>query len=268
LASFDGEEKLGQPMVHFSLIKDWGVLDLFALVGFRERDFAGESGRLRPLIPIAAEASYQSDQEWQHIDFAARWSNSIDDWEVGVSVFSGTSREPEFRPQYNIDTQQFELQAYYGLINQLGIDVQYIYEDWLWKLEAISRHSNTMQDQNALVGGFEYSVIGIADTAIDLGLVLEYGYDDREQGAPIQNDLSFATRWAFNDAESSEILIGINTDLDYSGSQSAFIEGSTRIGESTVVTLDAWFFRADEPDDISYGFRRDDFIQLDVSYYF
>ena len=28
--SFDGEDKLGQPMVNFSWSKDWGTLDLYA----------------------------------------------------------------------------------------------------------------------------------------------------------------------------------------------------------------------------------------------
>jgi hypothetical protein len=35
----DGEDKLGQPMVNLSLIRDWGVVDLFVLPGFRERTF-------------------------------------------------------------------------------------------------------------------------------------------------------------------------------------------------------------------------------------
>ena len=36
---FDGEEKLGQPMIKVSLEKQWGLLDFYALLGFRERNF-------------------------------------------------------------------------------------------------------------------------------------------------------------------------------------------------------------------------------------
>ena len=43
----DGEDKLGQPMLNLSLIRDWGTVDLFVLPGFRERTFAGRVGRLR-----------------------------------------------------------------------------------------------------------------------------------------------------------------------------------------------------------------------------
>ena len=45
--SFDGEDKLGQPMVKISFERDWGLLDIYALIGFRERTFAGQNGRLR-----------------------------------------------------------------------------------------------------------------------------------------------------------------------------------------------------------------------------
>ena len=33
----DAEDKLGQPMVNFALIRDWGTLNAFVLPGFRER---------------------------------------------------------------------------------------------------------------------------------------------------------------------------------------------------------------------------------------
>lgn len=266
LASFDGEEKLGQPMVHFSTVQDWGVLDAFALPYFRERDFAGSEGRLRPQLPVKGQTQWESGAEETHLDYALRWSNSFDDWDVGVSWFSGTNREAEFF--VNVDEQGVSLTPFYGLIDQIGLDVQYIYESWLWKLEAINRSSDTVTEKTAVVGGFEYTLVGFNDTAIDLGLVMEYAYDDSDEQAARQNDVSLATRWAFNDAESSEVLIGFSQDLDYSDSQSLFIEGSTRIGESTVVTVDAWLFHADEFQDLGYQIRNDDFIQLDVSYYF
>ena len=40
----DGEDKLGQPMINLSLVRDWGTVDLFVLPGFRERTFRGVSG--------------------------------------------------------------------------------------------------------------------------------------------------------------------------------------------------------------------------------
>ncbi len=41
----DNEDKLGQPMINLSLVKDWGIVDFFVLPYFRERTFAGAEGR-------------------------------------------------------------------------------------------------------------------------------------------------------------------------------------------------------------------------------
>jgi hypothetical protein len=43
----DGEQKLGQPMFKLSLERQWGIVDLYLLPGFRQRTFPGEEGRLR-----------------------------------------------------------------------------------------------------------------------------------------------------------------------------------------------------------------------------
>ena len=95
--SLDGEEKLGQPMIDLSLIRDWGVVDLFVLPWFRERTFPSEDGRPRFAIPIDThDPIYESSAEQHHVDFAARWSNSIGEWDIGLSYFYGTSREPRF----------------------------------------------------------------------------------------------------------------------------------------------------------------------------
>ncbi|WP_111976780.1 hypothetical protein [Algibacillus agarilyticus] len=268
LASFDGEEKLGQPMVHFSTVRDWGIVDALILPGFRERRFSGEAGRIRSGLPTLASAAYESADKKDHVDFAFRWSNTLGDWDLGLTAFNGTAREAEFIPVVK-SPDDIRLQPFYGQITQFGLDAQYIYDSWLFKLEAISRSSKTMQDTQAVVGGFEYSQVGLLDSAIDLGWVVEYAYDHRDAVfAARQNDISFATRWALNDAESTEFLVGFSQDLDYSNSRSAFVEGSTRLGDRMTLTIDAWFFTANDPAELSYNIRQDDFIQVDVSYFF
>lgn len=272
--SFDGEEKLGQPMVHLSLIRDWGVLDTFILPGFRERQFPSLDGRLGASIEIAEDAQYESGQEQSHVDLAARWSNSVGDWDLGLSWFNGTSREALLSPVPTLNSGGIPtgvmLQAYYPLINQFGLDAQYTYDAWLIKLEAINRSGDKIEDYNAMVGGFEYSFYGIMESDTDIGIVVEYAYDERERQATVaqQNDLSLAARIALNDEDSTEFLTGIAQDTQYTDTRSFFIEGSTRVGESTKVSLDAWFFTTKDPKDLAYGIRNDDFVQLNVEYYF
>jgi hypothetical protein len=265
----DGEDKLGQPMVRFSTEQDWGVLDFFILPGFRERTFAGEEGRPRPQLPPglkfnADAATYESSDGSHHIDYAIRWLTFFDEWELGLSHFSGTGREPE---TFNVNSAGV-LAPHYTLINQTGLDLQALIEEWTWKLEMISRE-NSSERFLALTGGFEYTVVGIGDSQTDLGIVIEYLFDDRDKLAtsPFQNDLTTAFRIVLNDAQSSEVLIGFVTDLD-DEDVSSFIEASRRLGDSFKIEVEARSFNGSNPDRPLYGFRQDDFVQADLAWYF
>ena len=259
----DNEDKLGQPMVNFSLVRDWGIVDFFVMPYFRERTFAGPEGR--PGIPIVNtdEALYESSDEEEHIDLAVRWAHSIGDYEVALSLFDGTSREPILVP-VALD----ELVPYYQQITQLGFELQGNVEDMLWKLEMI-HNDNAIEDYWALQGGFEYSMYGIMESNADLGFLVEYGWDERgeEGGANFQNDLFFGTRLAMNDVDSTELLAGLSYDLDFE-STSFLVEASKRFGENIKASLDIRLFSADEPEDPIYLFRDDDHIQFTVQYYY
>ena len=67
-----------------------------------------------------------------------------------------------------------------------------------------------------MTGGFEYTLVGIADTQWDLGLISEYLFDDRKDFAltPFENDVAGALRLAVNDAQSTELLFGWVQDID------------------------------------------------------
>jgi hypothetical protein len=92
----DGEEKLGQPMLHLKRYQDWGVIDLLVLPGFRERTFQEKQGRLRPPLVVDTEqAEYESSDHERHVDYALRFSQTWGDLDLGVSWFKGTSRDPQ-----------------------------------------------------------------------------------------------------------------------------------------------------------------------------
>lgn len=264
----DGEDKLGQPMIHLSLARRWGILDLFALPGFRERSFAGADGRLRSgLVVDSSQASYESAAGDNHLDLAARWSRTLGDYDIGLHWFRGTNREPLLLPGTD-GNGNLVLTPYYEQINQLGMDLQATLDDWLWKLELRWRDGQ-QESFWALQGGFEYTLYGIADSDTDLGLLLEYGWDERgtRSTSLAQNDLFFGTRFALNDAESSELLAGISYDLDYH-SHSLQIEASRRIGNAWKASLDLRLFSGDEANDPLSAIRRDDHLQLTLERYF
>jgi len=266
--SFDGEEKLGQPMIKLSFEKDWGNLDLFVLPYFRERIFAGAEGRLRPeLIVDDSLTQYESSDEENNIDIALRFFKTIEDWDIGLSYFDGTSRNPNLIPTFNTSSE-LVLVPFYAQIQQIGLDVTGTVEDWIWKAEIIGRKSNN-DTYTALTAGYEYTFYGIYETATDLGIVNEYLFDDRGDNAatPFQNDIMLGLRFSLNNEQSTEALIGFIIDAD-NQSQIFSIEASQRIGDDIKIELEARLFSNIDQNDITYNYRNDDHIKVGLSYFY
>ncbi|HEY9201734.1 MAG TPA: hypothetical protein VIQ81_09065 [Gammaproteobacteria bacterium] len=274
--NIDGEDKFGQPMIKASMERDWGILDVFVLPGFRERSFQGIEGRPRPLLVVDTnQAAYESSDKQRHIDYALRWFNYLGDIEMGLSYFNGTSREPLLIPGSN--NSGTVLTPYYPQMQQAGLDAQLTTAEWLWKLELIARDwqalDNNAQliDQRfvALTGGFEYTFVGIAQSAADLGLVAEYLYDDRDEEATsfFQNDVLLGLRLAMNDTKSSEALIGVIHDLDNQEFMLS-LEASRRFAHRWTASLEVRSFNRVDNNSPLAAIARDDFIQLDITRYF
>lgn len=264
--SFDGEDKLGQPMVQFSWITNkWGTFNFFYLPYHRKRTFAGREGRLRFATVIDKDdLGYESGaQEWRQ-DFAFRWQYYVGAFDIGVSHFYGNGREPLF-----IFTPSGNINAFYPVIHQTGIDVQITHEAFLWKLESIYRNADA-QDFIALVAGVEYTFSNIDGNGLDIGLLGEYLYDERDELAltALQNDVFFGSRIAFNDVQDTSILIGGIKDLEASSTIFS-IEASRRFGTTWTVDLEARIFNDIEGSElILSNFRNDSFLKLSISRFF
>ena len=233
--SFDGEDKLGQPMINLSLERDWGVLDLYALIGSRERTYAGNNGRLRmPFIVDTHNPIYESSEEENKIDFAIRWNHYYDDLELAISHFSGNTREPLLIPAQ--DGNSIKLLPKYDLIDQTGLEALYIIEGWALKLETITR-SGQGDRFTALTTGFEYTQTGVFETVLDLGWIIELNHDDREEHSPH----AIGTRFSFNDIDDSQLLLGVLWN-ESTGETNVFIEGSKRIGARSKLSIEGFVF--------------------------
>jgi len=266
--SINFEEKLGQPMVNLSIPGAWGVLDLFVLPYFRERTFPGRKGRLRfPLVIDTDKAQYESPDKERHVDFAVRYSKSIGDWDIGLSHFSGTGREPTILMELNARGRPVVI-PYYELINQTGLDLQLVAGEWVWKLEAIYR-SGQGESFYSATGGFEYTFVNALETGLDLGIVGEWIYDDRGENAVVifDNDGVLGLRLSLNDAASTEFLAGLIQDAS-SSSRALRVEASRRLGASFKASIEAWAFFDAPKDDILYSLRNDDFVKLELAYYY
>ncbi len=262
----DQEDKLGQPLVNFNLQRDYGRFEFFVLPYFRERTFAGTDGRLRPPLPVdTGTALYESSDEENHVDYAIRYNHFFGDVDIAVYAFDGTSREPLIVPA--ADGQS--ILPYYEQMTQAGLELQYTNDAWLWKLEAVSRDAAS-DSFFATVGGFEYTFYGVRESAVDIGLLIEYLYDGRNASAPItafDNDIFVGTRLAMNDAEDTSILAGFAIDND---TQELFlnVEAERRFGANMVAELRLRAFANADADDSLYAIEQDDYVQLRLSWFY
>ncbi len=266
--NLDTEDKLGQPMINLALINDWGTIDFFVMPYFRERYFPGTSSRLRTIPHIdQGRSQFESSAKEKHIDLAARYSHYIGDWDIGISHFYGTSRDPRLILSSNNNGNTFFI-PFYDIINQTSIDIQATKGNMLWKLEALHR-SGQVETYNAMVGGFEYTFVGVMESNIDLGLLTEYHYDDRGESASsiFEDDIAMGTRLSLNDIQSTEALVGLVWDRN-TGGKFINIEASRRIGESWLLEMQGRYFTNQKRSDPSYAFTKDDYIELFLTYNF
>lgn len=264
LETFDGEQKLGQLMAHYSYISKIGTFDFFVMSFFRKRQFPGIDGRLRTPERITDNLlTFESDMEEARPEVAFRWSHYFGPVDVGVSHFYGTGREPII-----IFNNDGSFDGIYPIINQTGLDIQATTGPVLWKFESIIRRSE-VQDMKALDVGIEYTFGNIGGSGIDLGILGEYLYDDRGDIAlnSLQSDVFVGGRLAFNDTQSTEFLFGTIMDVERS-TRLISLEGSRRLGQSFKTNLEMRLFQNVSQDEFLYIFREDSFLKFDLGWYF
>ncbi len=268
------ELKLGQPTAHLTWSGNWGMAEIFGLPYHRPRTFPGHSGRLRlPLVVDNEQVSYESAAEQWHLDLAARYSHIFGPFDIGISAFDGTSREPFLLPSTDFRGAP-ALAPHYEQIRQFGLDTQLTAGSWLFKLEAIQRldardRLGRKVDYTASVFGGEYTFYSILGSNVDISLLGEWNYDGRGQNATnvFQKDLFVAARLAFNDVRSTEILASILGDAD-SNSRILAFELNRRLSDRWSLNMEAIAFLDVDRADISYEIRRDSFIDLNLIYNF
>jgi len=264
-----GEEKLGQPMVNVNIEQSWGTLSLFALPGFRIRTFTADDARLHGPIAIdAGNPSYESSKEERHIDWAARLSSTFGNLDVSISHFQGTSREARLLIQNR--ASQVVLVPHYDQIGQTGLELQLTTENTLWKAEGMTRTGHGKRFY-AGVAGLEHTFYGVADSAADVGLLVEYLYDGRDSRfAPpslADNDVFAGVRIAMNDTQDSAILFGGSWDYrSYAGFIN--LEAERRMTDHLKLEINGRFIVNAPDSDPIVTIKNDDFIELTLNYFF
>jgi len=269
--NIDTEDKLGQAMLRYSYLSDFGTFEAFVLPFFRERTFPEGFARLSGGISVdPSRSEFESSQGRSHIDLAARYSHSVGDWDIGLAWFSGTSREPDLVRL--LDAQTGQTTAFYPQVDQFSADIQLTTNGWLFKLEAIQREFNDdfYEDFTAAIGGAEYTIVGVLGSNYDLGLLTEYAWDERGEtgSSAFQNDVFVGARLALNDVSDSQLLFGYSNDIDNSDSRAVFFEGSTRLAPALTINIEVRYFASDTPTDPLFLLSNDSFIQIGFEYFF
>jgi outer membrane protein OmpA-like peptidoglycan-associated protein len=281
--NINNEEKLGQPMVNLNIpTSDWGNFNFMYLPYFRERTFQANNGRFRFILTVDTNNPDFNGRDNWHPDFAARWSKTLGDWDIGIAHFRGLSREPRLVPFFSNSTTFLprepptSLIPTYDLINQTSLDVQGALGNWLLKLEAMTR-GGPFSRFAAVVAGFEYTHYGIFESSADLGLLMEYQYDGREKFSLIKatntlptsfdNDVFLGSRLSLNDESNTQVLAGVMVDLN---TQAALVslEASRRLGDKWKLELESRLFKNVPATDILGGLSKDDYVQLRLIRFF
>lgn len=266
--ALDEEDKLGQPMVNLNVITGFGTWSAFVLPYFRERTFAGPAGRPGLPLPVAEDlAVFEASDEERHVDFALRWQERVGNFDIGLSHFHGTGREPRLVLTLTPGGPVFV--PYYDQIDQTGLDVQATFEAWLLKLEAIVR-SGQGDTFFAATTGFEYTLYQVFESAADLGLIAEYHHDGRDAFAPFtifDNDVMVGVRLALNDQDDTSLLGGAIVDVE-TQTTLATIEFATRLADGWKLEIEGRFLPYVANGTVETNLERDHTLELRVLRYF
>ena len=264
--NLDGEQKLGQPLIKLSTEQSWGTFDVFIMPWFRERIFPGKKGRFRTIKVIdQTDAEYEASNKQKHTDLALRWSHSLGDWDLALSHFYGTSRDPLFL----FDSATDRLTPFYPLINQTGLEIQATIDEWLLKFEGIHRIGQDKHAYSSGVAGFEYSLYNAFGTDGDLGIISELILDDRGRNAstPFNKEIFIGLRWAANNTIGTELLTGFIQDLDAKSTVFNF-ELAQRLNDNIKFSVQIRAWANVDKKDLQYAFNRDDYIELKLEAFF
>ena len=267
----DGEQKLGQPMVKFSMAQSWGTLTGYFMPAFRLRQFYDPlTGRPSAGFVVNDETTFfESEHGRSNPDYALRYGHNSGAFDVGLSWVDGTARTPQLVPNGDSYNGLPVLNAYYPLRTQLGLDAQATLGPWLLKLEAIESEENDITNARA-TGGVEYTFYNLFNSGTDVGLVAEYMWDERELDAPhpFGNDVGIGLRWTANDVQSTSILIGGIVDLD-TDSTAFSVEAERRRGQNFKVILEARGQNYVGDDDVwANALANEDFVRLRLNWFF
>lgn len=244
--------KLGQPMVNLSLVQDWGILGLYVLAGFRQATLPGPDSRPGLPFEIATDETEipLSHREVYGLDYALRWQHAWESFEWALSYFYGTSRDADI--DFNYDIAHPGIVSTYSQVQQLGIELIYIWNGYNFKLESKTLDGASERDKplgmyTAALIGFEYTWDSVFGSDYSVMWDVSYNHDDRKNSlvAIMEKDITALAVLNFNDEFDTRIALGTIWDVkDDEGI--LFSNAARRLSEYWKIDLMAIYFLAEQ----------------------
>lgn len=254
-----GGMKLGQPMVDFTAHGSWGAVDLYLLPWFRARPLAGRAARLwSPDVIAGNDAQLSSPSGFRLVDWAVRGTRTMGPWDVGLSFFMGTDREPAFA-LVGAGTAAAALVPRYDPVRRLGVDVQWTRGSWLGKLEALA--------SDGVAGRYLAGGAGVEYAPRDyVSIYGEMLFDSRGGAATTswEHDLFVGTRLLYPDG-----AVDLRSSVDpVSGNVIFGLDATRRLSNALVLTLGTRAFLGDAAREPPLAWRTDTSVALGLTRYF
>ena len=260
-AGVSPDNRLGAPSISFETYLGSGDFQYWYIPRFRERTFNEKNAHPGFGLPVMP-AQFAHIKGTKAPDHALRYGNSIGDIDYALSVFDGTAREPVILVQ---EADPPKIVPYYERMRSVGLELQYTGDSILYKFEGLTG-TQSENDFDAAVLGTEKTVYSIFETQWDMGLILEYQYDDRAQ-AQIDRTLVSGIRLTANDEFDTNLLFLYTVDDEFS--QSLFgLEASRRLRNGMTLDLNYLLYQSDEQHLPLYSLIDDSELSLTLGYYF
>ena len=186
--------------------------------------------------------------------------------------FLGYSRSPSVDILLVDGKLQFE--PNYQRVRQIGGTIQKTSDATLYKLEWVAKVGQKdaklkRSSYFASVIGFEHTLYKSIGDSGDVGLIMEYNYDNRRSRSSdtLQDDIFIAGRLTLNDSDDTQMLFGSIIDLDGDG-QIYQLDFGRRLNDSLTFGIKGSIYQNGKYNSNIYILRQDSWVEINLKQYF
>ncbi len=262
---FDYDSKLGAWNVAYTKYLENSELSLIVKL-YEERQQMQDIESVNNFFPLPYNDNLKTSKDKSRPTIFLKYSGSGDE----VQVDYGVVYQNGYDSQRYVSMENGELRQNAYIVNKLLGYVTYIHEDTIYKTEiayAIS-DEDKVSDYAEFGVGLEHTLYGVWERK-DLGLLAEYYRYEAKDDEKIDfnkifaDDLTLGFRLSMNDASSSEILGGLDLDLD-TKEKIFFVEYDTRVWQMYKLKA-SYTHLAPKSESV---FAKLDKVKLELGYYF